>query len=352
VSSNTVNGLRTIGQMAEQWEDLADEVGASPFLRPGWIGAWWDAFGRGTLRIVAVGEGGRLGALAPLRVRWGALDSPTNWHTPLFGPLARDADCAQALARRIFSQGPHHVTLSFVDRQDLGVTAFRDAAAAAGFHLVERTILRSPYVAIDGDWPQYQRRLGSKRLSNLRRLRRRLEEQGDLSFEVLDGSDRLDQLLDDGLAVEASGWRGTQGTAIQSQPDTARFYRQVARWAATRGSLRIAFLRLSGRPLAFDYCLEEAGVHYLIKTGYDQAYLRFAPGVLLRQEMVERAFSIGLRTYEFLGADDPWKAEWADRSRERRRVQAFAPSAVGFAERAGAVYGRPLAKRTLRLIRR
>src|SRR5439155_26399976 len=98
-------------------------------------------------------------------------ESPTNWHTPLFGPVARDPDCAQQLTRRLFSQRAHHITWSFVNPEDLGVTAFRDAARRAGYHVVERTILRSPYIAIDGDWRRYQRRLSAKRLSNLRRLR-------------------------------------------------------------------------------------------------------------------------------------------------------------------------------------
>ena len=36
------------------------------------------------------------------------------------------------------------------------------------------------------------------------------------------------------------------------------FYRRVAAWAAERDWLRLAFLRLDGRPLAFDLALETA----------------------------------------------------------------------------------------------
>ena len=48
--------------------------------------------------------------------------------------------------------------------------------------------------------------------------------------------------------------------------------------------------------------------------------------MLLRQEMLARAFAIGLEHYEFLGQDEPWKLEWADTTRELALFQAFAPS--------------------------
>src|SRR5262249_37168835 len=146
-----------------------------------------------------------------------------------------------------------------------------------------------------------------------------------------------------------------RGTAIAADPATRRFYGDIAHWAARRGWLRLAFLRLDERPLAFDYCLEEQGVHYLLKTGYDPAYRAFAPGVLIRQDMIARAFSNGLARYEFLGADEPWKLRWTGMLSERRLLQAFAPSLPGVVDylrgRAFA-FGRPLAKRAVLAWRR
>jgi hypothetical protein len=63
--------------------------------------------------------------------------------------------------------------------------------------------------------------------------------------------------------------------------------------------------------------------------------------------MIERAFQIGLSSYEFLGADEPWKLEWTDTVRERSLVQVFAPSLPGKADFAAFAYVRPLVKRVL-----
>ena len=41
-------------RLAEEWDGLADRVGAAPWTRPGWVAAWWRAFGSGRLQIVEV----------------------------------------------------------------------------------------------------------------------------------------------------------------------------------------------------------------------------------------------------------------------------------------------------------
>jgi CelD/BcsL family acetyltransferase involved in cellulose biosynthesis len=145
----------------------------------------------------------------------------------------------------------------------------------------------------------------------------------------------LDELLDEGFRVEGSGWKGAYGTSIGSRPATRRFYTEVARWAAERGWLRLAFLRLDGRAIAFDYCLEHEKTHYLLKTGYDSSYGRFAPGMIIRQLMLARAFSDDITTYDFLGvgSDYAWKREWADAQQERLFLRMFAPTTLGLLDR-------------------
>jgi len=339
------------GAIAAEWDELADRLGAAPWLRPGWIDAWWQAFGKGRLRILALRRDGRLTGVLPLMEEGGTVRSTSNWHTPEFDLLAEETETGE-LADALVAWPAHRLWLGFVGAGGPGVLACRRAALAAGFRILERALENSPYVEIDGDWDAYRAGLGRKLASELRRRRRRLDEAGRLAVEVLDGSDRLDQLLEEGFAVEAAGWKGARASAMVSRPETAEFYRRVAAWAADRGWLRLAFLRLDGQAFAFDFAVEEGDVHYLLKTGFDPAFGRFAPGMILRYEMLARAFSNGLRSYEFLGADEPWKLEWTQTTRPRGLLQAFAPSLRGQLEWAAFAWGRPAAKRVLALVRR
>ncbi|HKP88938.1 MAG TPA: GNAT family N-acetyltransferase [Thermoleophilaceae bacterium] len=177
------------------------------------------------------------------------------------------------------------------------------------------------------------------------RLWRRLEERGDARVSYEDGSERLDELLTEGFRLEGSGWKAEGGTAILSDPAIERFYREVARWAAARGWLRLAFLRLDGRALAFDMCLEHGGAFYVLKGGFDTEERKAGPGTLLTHHGIERAFELGLDSYELLGQADDYKRNWTSLTRERVRFQAFPRRPAGALEYLAWRYGRPLMKR-------
>jgi CelD/BcsL family acetyltransferase involved in cellulose biosynthesis len=334
--------------LVAEWAALAIRIDAAPMLHPGWSAAWWKAFGRGGLTVFSARHphSGALAGVLVLRRRWPGLVSPTNWHSGSYGPLVDDDRVCAPLLDAPCLAAPRVLDLDLVDPHVAGQVAAR--ARAAGFRTLSRTVQRSPFIALDGDWPAYERTIDAKVRRELMRRRRRLEAQDRLELVVEDGGDRLEALLAEGLRVETSGWKERRRTAINSREDTRRFYASLAAWAAGNGWLRLAFLRLGGRPLAFDFCLEHADVHYLLKTGYDPAFRASAPGKLLRQEMIARAFRNGLTCYEFLGADEPWKLEWTRTTRDRDRVQAFRRSPVGLLGWSAYAYGRPLAKEILR----
>jgi CelD/BcsL family acetyltransferase involved in cellulose biosynthesis len=336
-----------ITPLAPDWDDLADRTGAAPFTRPGWLETWWRAFGDGLgrLEVLALRREGRLAGVLPLVRRRGRLGSTTNDWMSAYDPPVEDADAAGALAGAAFASGPRRVELRHLHVGHPVRAACRAAAAACGYRLVDGPAERAPYVDLSGGWEDYRAGRDRKLLSELRRRRRRLEEQGTLSLDIEDGSERLAELLDEGFALEAAAWKGEAGTAIVSDPATLRLYREGAEWASRRGILRLAFLRLDGRPLAFDYCLEEGRVHYLLKIGYDPAFRKYGPGVIMRHDMLHRAFAAGLERYEFLGVDMPFKLEWTQAVWEQPWLRAFAPSLPGAVDRLQFTRLRPRMKR-------
>jgi CelD/BcsL family acetyltransferase involved in cellulose biosynthesis len=336
---DSLDGLR------DEWDALADATGASPFVRPGWIEPWLRAFGSGTVRTLAVRREGRLAGVLPLQTRAGTISSPANWQTPLFGPVAESSDVAAELAVGLLSGVKRRADLWFLGLENLGYAESSATAAEAGFGLIVRTIARSPYVAVEGSFDEYMAGLNRKFRKDIGRRWRRLEDQGRVEVVYEDGSERLEELLTDGFRLEGSGWKAEIGTAIASDPVRERFYREVARWAAGRGWLRLAFLRLDDRAIAFDFCIETGGVSYVLKGGFDVEARNLGPGVLLTHHELERAFELGLTSYELLGQQDDYKRSWTSTVRERERLQAFPPSMLGTAEYMAWRYGRPLARR-------
>lgn len=325
--------------LAEEWDDLADRTGADPFLHRGWIAAWRRAFGRGRSIVLVVRRNGRLSALLPMEARGSVLRSPTNPHTPHFGVLADDIEARRMLLEGLFSRGSRVVTLGHLAVEGGELEAVRAAARAAGYREVAAPAGRSPYVPGRANLAEHERSLGRNLRHDVARRLRRLEATGVVTTEVSDGSGSLEALLEEGFAVEARGWKGERSTAIVSRPDTHRFYTEVARWAAAAGILRLAFLRVDGRAIAFQLDLESSAVYYSLKIGYDPAYERFSPGKLLAYSMVSSAISRGLASYELLGVDEPWKERFTATSREYVTAHAFAPSGAGRLSRIAYVHG-------------
>src|SRR3954452_13545636 len=343
-STTTVERHDAVAPLADEWDALAARLGAAPFLRPGWIDAWIDAFGAQGVTILAARRGGELAGVLPLERRRGrVLAGTANAHSPLGGALADGPEAAKALADALLAVPHARADFVYADPDDAVLAELRRRRPA-----IARLQAEQPYVDTSGDFDAYVAGLARKHRKEVGRLRRKLEATGELSFEFADGSERLDELLEEGFAIEGSGWKSESGTAINSSYAERRFYTQVARWAASSGWLRLAFLRLDGRAIAFDYCLDSGGSFYALKGGFDTDYRRAGPGTVLTYESIKRAFEDpGLRTYEFLGDADEYKLAWTATRHQRLRVQAFSRSPLGLGQLAAWRYGRPLAKRVL-----
>lgn len=329
--------------ITEEWNELAGALDAPPFMHSGWIRAWWSAFGRGALHIFVVRRGSRVVALLPMGRRHGALRSPTNAHTPAFDLLAVDEEAGRVLADELFANGAREIAISPLDGDGLAVLSA--AARAARYRTIAQPVLRAPYISGGTSLAAYQRSLSHNLRHDVERRLRRLLEAGVVSVQVCDGHEGLDELLREGFAVEASSWKGVGGTAITSQESTRSFYRDVAHWAAPAGWLRLAFLRLDGRAIAFQFDLEVDGTYYSLKIGFDPAYERFSPGKLLAYTMISRAVSSGLARYELLGTDESWKFRWTNTLHERVALRSFAPSVAGRLAWSSHAHVRPLARR-------
>lgn len=336
------------GRVIREWSELATGVQASPFVHPGWFRAWWRAFGRGRPVLLVARRGQDLTGVVALQNSRG-LRSPTNWHTPEFGVLAEDQPTREALVDSIFAHGASAVTLDFIDAGSIDHETIR--RRGTDYRLLERTLQRSPYLTLDGTWDDFVATMKTSHRGELRRLRRRLEESGEVAFELHDGHDGLEELLLEGFRLESSGWKERAGTAIVSNPATIAFYRDVARWAAEHGWLRLAFLSHDGRAIAFSFGLDANGVSYGLKGGYDPEFRAMGPGTLLLADLISYAFEVGHRRFELVGTDDGYKRMWTKDVHSRLRIQGFGPGISGSIRRRAVVDGRPIAKRGLVAVR-
>src|SRR5690606_23707106 len=85
-----------------------------------------------------------------------------------------------------------------------------------------------PVVKPGGGWEDYYMTLSGNLRSQVRRGEARLRREGPLRLEEHTGGPDLDARLDELFGVEASGWKGREGTAIASDASVRGFYTRLA----------------------------------------------------------------------------------------------------------------------------
>lgn len=330
VSAETVATEESFSALRTPWNDLAEvQANPHPFLRHAWFRSWWTAFGREAQLAVQVARRGKqivgILPLAERRISYLGLPvrglvSLTNDHTNRFdlllapGPRTESKAIVEALWGEVLN-GPTWdvLLLQACPQGSLSIESLSDAVVQRGYRLASWEGSRSPYFRLGSNSPPISSVLTAHRRSDLRRRRRQLEHAvGPLRLERVQEPDQLPRALSDVFEIEAAGWKGAAGTAMVSDTATRRFYTEVARDAAARGTLSIDFLTAGDTRLAFGYHLVEGSTWYLLKIGYHPAFARYAPGFLFQLELFERlqAEAEGTIEYEFLGQDDAHKLEW------------------------------------------
>ena len=344
--------------LEREWNALAEASGTGPFSRHECIGAWIDSFASAAKLVIltAWDDGGRLVAALPLLAERGLicglparrLVATANTHSCRFDMLAEDPRAAGRafLAHLLARPGWEVLRITDVPEGGNAWEVYR-AAVERGLPVGSWGSQGSPYLSFP---PSYTELLAGKSAlfrANLRRRRRQLERLGNLSVERVTTDAQLGERLEEGFALEESGWKGRAGTAIAQGSRTKAFYTAVAFAAARHGYLSLFFLRLDGRPIAFHYGLAYGGVYYVPKLAYDEGLEGCSPGLVLLEEAVKDGIARGLQGYDFLGAEAEWKNKWSSEVHPSHWLFIFRDTSVGHALRRAKFEWVPAVRRVL-----
>jgi CelD/BcsL family acetyltransferase involved in cellulose biosynthesis len=266
------------------------------------------------------------------------LTATANYHSPVFTPATEDEAVAQELLRAAFARSESEVLLYPLPEALLPLV--RRAAGTRRLHV--EAVHTSPIVETTGELELYSRELST----TLRRRRRKLEREHEVRLWLADGDADLSGALTRGFAIEGSGWKGRNGTAILSRPQTVEFYTRIANAYRSRGELVLGTLTVDGCDVAWHMTLRRGQRLYMLKTGYVEEAARLAPGLVLHLLTIENCFADpGVHAYELLGDSERWKREFATAERRHVRVSATTHGPLGTAFWSARHHGLPLARK-------
>jgi CelD/BcsL family acetyltransferase involved in cellulose biosynthesis len=337
-----VERLEEFACLRDAWNELlAPGDPWAAFLDHAWFSNWFAAYGAGRAPCVLVASAaGTVHGVLPLvasRGRLGAwplrcLDLMANGHSPgadLVARPGREADVVAAFARCLQQTefGWDVATLPEV------APTSRLAALWERFPSELRAAQHqrdAPYIPLAGGWEAFRAGLSRNFQRVLRNNRNRIARAGASEIELLEAPAAIEAALPEVFAIGDKSWQGRAGTAVGSNAANRGFYTGLVPALGARGRLRLWFLRLDGRRVAFELHVVHGGTEFGLKTGYDPEFETVGAGTFLDQNIVERLFAdAALREYDLLGNADFYKRRWTPHARPYQRWTLFNGRASG-----------------------
>jgi CelD/BcsL family acetyltransferase involved in cellulose biosynthesis len=169
------------------------------------------------------------------------------------------------------------------------------------------------------DADEWWRTLPKNMRNSVRKARGRIAAAGGSEFVVATGA-QIPAAYDEFVALEASGWKAKEGTALQQRPAWRKVLGDYLGAAATA---EIRSLRIGGRLVASQLGVRTAGSLFLLKVAYDEELAHLSPGNVLMAGLAEACCQTpGIDRIDCLVWQD-WHQRWGMRREPTYRVLAF-----------------------------
>lgn len=347
----------------EAWERLAERaVEPNPFFEPGFVCSAAKTLDEPDARLlVADGSGGEWLGCMPVRplprrgprVAWGTWNHDYSFlGTPLVDPDGLEPYAEELLALLRQPGGGRFLVLRDVHEGPV-LDALRRAIAASPTvgMTFERSIERAAVAR--RDQPDYAAALKPSRRRRLRGRRRKLEQalDGELRFRDLG---REEGAVESFLELEASGWKGEEGTAMACDPAAAEFFAAMCEWFDRRGRLQMRAMEGDEGPIGMNCNIAAGDTVFSFKTAFDESYRKYAPGLLLQLDEFEHWHRC--EDSEFIDScGDPEASTLNELWPDRRQITTVVLSRRGAparaARRALQLHYSPLGRRLVAMVR-
>ena len=321
--------LADVSKAYEDWSRLAAAQTEPRFFQtPEWFECFRAAFGMGdSTLLVRARRAGTTVAVVPLvasrlvveGIRLNSLELPHNPHVPFGDALVERGESESALLHGLMrhlrsSAGPTWDVLYLPN-------LLEDTRLMRALHGGWRglTLMREQNrcnILPSTAYEELLKEFSKNFRGNLRKARNKLNATSGVTFRTVQDGHQMPGALEAFLTLEASGWKGADGTksAIRLDPAATRFYEMLCETFSRTGGCEINLLAIDGRVIGGQLCLLSGTVSCMLKIAYDEAFAQLAPGNMLFEHTLRRYEREGRIRSVNLVRDASWHASWKPES--------------------------------------
>lgn len=332
----------------EAWNALVRRMYyPTPFATWEWIYTWWENFRpQSSMLPILVHQGARLAAILPLfhasgrasRGLWSAAVTLDYGGGEDLGADHLDIICAtdevEACGHAILA----HLVTQHIDWDVIRVAMVADDGGLrrtfwcptdnVGVDWNRRSL--SPYVELPDSFDEFMARLPRKDRHTVRSQHRKAINEGAryVSFEGAERESGLKHLFV--LHEERASQKGIDSSFTNEA--TMRFHTALLQ-RMSHDELFLRGLCVGDEIIAGLYAFRIGSRTFLYQLGHAPAWAHLSPGVAIVTESIREAIELGCTEYNFLQGDEPYKRNWARRSRSLLQLNLYNHTFVAYSTR-------------------
>ena len=298
---------------ALDWDNLwRASLEPHPNQAPTWYQTWKSTFGVTDDTLLSVSANDKPALIAPLRI-----EPQTNTAHFLYTDdlidrndfIYADSDqlkpCLDQLIHYLRSEhGVRNLALSSLVDTSPTPAALRELATENGWQCTIETTEKSPWLHLPTDWDEYLAALPKKDRHELRRKLRRISDGRAIERENLTTPTDVQAALPEFMRLYR---QSTVAKDNFMNPAYEKFFYALATNFAKLQMLNLTFLNVDGQRLAASLAFISAGQLYLYNSGFSTQHRHIAPGLMNHALNIKAAIQSGIRVFDFMRGDEPYK---------------------------------------------
>jgi len=330
------NTFEELANYKQDWHSLLTQSASHvPFLTYEYLKTWWETRGGGEweldsqLVLVAAFQEDRLVGIAPLFYSINILGKPAL----MFVGAIEVSDFLDFIVKpedlQTFTKG----LIDFLLNSDLPpwevldlynlleesptLSVLKSEAETRGWKHQEIHLQPSPYIPLPGDFETYLAQIDKKQRHEIRRKLRNVDqslaEPGLYFTEAEENLEADVQVFIDMMAQDPNKRDFLTDAMCQHIHNTARL-------AFEQGWLQLAFFTLDGEKAAANLSFNFNDRLWLYNSGWEWEYRDYSPGWVLLAYLIEWAAENGIREFDFMRGNEPYKYKFGGIDRHVYRV--------------------------------
>ena len=294
------------------------------FLTRGWLEAWWQTLGQGTLLLALAERDGRHVALAPLYARGDTvsfLGTDSSDYLDFLGDISEPAVLDGLLAAAREAGAASAFRLAVVPERSPTTAHLAAAAARLGLGLRSDEPVPAPALHRAG-------LVDAARKKSLIRHENWFRRNGELSVVHTAHGHTILPELDRFFAQHVERCTAAPYPSLFEDERHRAFYRRLTEQNAETRWLRFTRVDWDGAPIAYHFGMSFRGSFLWYKPSFELSLARRSPGEVLLRQLLIAAHDQGAQTFDFGIGDEAFKHRFAT-SFPRTRTWTLAPRFAG-----------------------